>query len=189
MYTIKIENIEKNNGNPYASVSFTRDTGEIEVYRELKLVTPEVAEVRDPETDEVITPYAEAVYDYEEKTRPKLEVVHENIGFTTEEELNAAIVKKRDELIAKQNAASAIPVGEYTPTEVVEEPEVEPQQTPEEVARDAWLEQWRLYCQAKKGMDALQEAGIDPTEEETTRFNALKQWVADNRKPEYSMYL
>lgn len=184
MYTIKIENIEKNNGNPYASVSFTRDTGEIEVYKELILVTPEVAEVRDEETGEITTHAAEAVYDYKEKTRPKLEVVHENFNFTTEQQLNDQVVVKKKELEAKHLAATAIVLGEYVPTEPTQN-----EMTAEEQARTQWLMQWRAYLQAKKGMDALAEAGITPSEEETTRFNALKQWVADNRKTKYSQYL
>lgn len=171
MYTIKIENVEKSNGNPYATVSFTRDTGEIEVYKELVTVSPETED-------------AEAVYDYVETSRPKLEVVYENIYFTTQDELDTSITNKRNELIAKHEAASVVTPGEYTPTETTV---VEP--TAEEVARNTWLEKWRDYLQAKKGMDALKDAGITPTEEETTLFEGLKKWVADNRKPEYSQFI
>lgn len=71
---------------------------------------------------------------------------------------------------------------------VVPEPEVEVPD-PETVARKIWLEKWHEYLKAKKGMEELADAGITPTTEETSRFEALKQWVADNRKIEYTQYL
>lgn len=80
----------------------------------------------------------------------------------------------------------------FTPEPVIDlvvEEVPEPEKTPEELARDAWLEQWRTYEKADKGMKALRDAGIEPTQEELTRFEALKAWVADNRKPEYVAYL
>ena len=70
------------------------------------------------------------------------------------------------------------------------EPEKEtPEPTPEEVARDAWLEQWQTYEKANSAMKALADASIEATPEEVTRFTALKTWVADNRKPEYSQFM
>ncbi len=66
---------------------------------------------------------------------------------------------------------------------------VAPELTPEEIERSAWLEQWRVYERANRAMKALAEAGFEPTEEETARFNTLKNWVGTNRKPEYSQYI
>jgi hypothetical protein len=83
------------------------------------------------------------------------------------------------------------------PEPVVEEvPEPEPEPVPEpeppseeELARIAWLEQWRVYEKANRAMKALAEAGFEPTQEEQTQFDALKLWVGTNRKPEYSQYI
>lgn len=118
MYTIKIESINKENGRPYASVSFTRDTGETEQYRELVEVTPAVPEERDPETDEVIVEFQPAVMDYTPfMTRPKLEVIHENFYFTSQAELDSQILAKKNLLEQLQEAAGSVTVGEYTPVE------------------------------------------------------------------------
>jgi hypothetical protein len=76
-----------------------------------------------------------------------------------------------------------VPVVEPQPDPVIEPP------TAEELARNAWLEQWRIYEKANRAMKALAEAGFEPTEDETTQFEALKQWVGTNRKPEYSQYI
>jgi hypothetical protein len=73
--------------------------------------------------------------------------------------------------------------------DLAEEVIAEEVKTAEEVAREAWLEQWHIYEKANTGMKSLAEAGIEATAEEVTRFNALKTWVAENRKPEYSQYL
>jgi hypothetical protein len=61
--------------------------------------------------------------------------------------------------------------------------------TAEEEARDTWLAQWRVYEKANGAMKSLTQAGIEATAEETTRFNVLKTWVGDNRKPEYSQFI
>ena len=81
----------------------------------------------------------------------------------------------------------AISEGEWT-APVVETPvvEPEPEKTPEKIAEEAWLEQWNSFVAAEKAMDALKRNGIEPTAEENAAFTALKNWVADNRKPEYS---
>jgi hypothetical protein len=39
---------------------------------------------------------------------------------------------------------------------------------------------------AEKAMNALKRNGITPEPEETAAFEALKTWVADNRKPQYA---
>ncbi len=85
-----------------------------------------------------------------------------------------------DELNAKFELEDAISVSE---------PEPEPALTQEEQDRNLWLENWSKYTQSKKAMDALQEAGITPTVEETAAFDALKVWVADNRKIEYAQFI
>lgn len=86
-----------------------------------------------------------------------------------------------------------VPDPEPVIEEPVLEPEPEPEPTPEstveEVARNAWLEQWYVYKKANNAMKELAEAGFEPTTEETTRFEALKNWVGTNRKPEYSQYI
>ena len=61
--------------------------------------------------------------------------------------------------------------------------------TADEKARDTWLEQWRVYSNANRAMKELADAGIEATTEEVARFEALKKWVADNRKPEYSQFI
>lgn len=68
-------------------------------------------------------------------------------------------------------------------------PDPIPLPTAEEITRNAWLEQWHIYERANRAMKALAEAGFEPTAEEQTRFNALKNWVGQNRKPEYSQYI
>ena len=81
---------------------------------------------------------------------------------------------------------AAVEEGEWT-APVVEEVVVEEVvKTPEELAADAWLEKWNDFVAAEKAMDALKRNGIEPTAEETAGFTALKTWVAENRKPEYS---
>ncbi len=67
--------------------------------------------------------------------------------------------------------------------------QTKPAPTAEEIERDTWLSSWTDYSGAVRGMKALADAGIEPTAEETNRFNALKNWVATNRRPEYSRYL
>lgn len=69
------------------------------------------------------------------------------------------------------------------------EPAPDPEPTVEELERIAWLEQWHVYVKANQAMKALAEAGFEPTTEETTRFNTLKNWVGANRKPEYSQFI
>lgn len=91
------------------------------------------------------------------------------------ETLNAGI-----EIDAELNVGDAL-----TGEEVVEEPVP----TPEEEARNTWLIKWHEYSNALRGMKALEEAGITPTSEETTAFEELKTWVADNRKPEYTHFI
>ena len=76
--------------------------------------------------------------------------------------------------------------GEWT-APVVEEPVVdEVVKTKEELAQEAWLEKWKEYQGAKKGMEELADAGAKPTAEEQTSFTALKTWLLENRKAEYT---
>jgi hypothetical protein len=81
---------------------------------------------------------------------------------------------------------AAVEEGEWTPP-VVEEPVVEEViKTKEELAQEAWLEQWKVYQGAKKGMEELTAAGAEPTAEELASFTALKTWLLENRKAEYT---
>jgi len=112
------------------------------------------------------------------------ESITRNFAGTTQKEIDNRIKKQLDALVERDANFGNVTVGEWTPAveEVAEK-------TAEELEREAWLEQWRVYQKANEAMKALAEAGMEPTEEETTRFNTLKKWVADNRKPEYSQYL
>ena len=79
--------------------------------------------------------------------------------------------------------------GEWTAPVVVEEVVKEVVKSADEVAQELWLAQWAVYEKANNAMKALTEAGIESTPAEITRFNALKTWVGDNRKPEYAQYM
>lgn len=88
-----------------------------------------------------------------------------------------------------------IEVPDPEPEVVVEpEPEVEPspvlpEPTPEENARALWLEQFDLLERSLRAKEKLMAVGLDFTEEEKTRFDALVSWVAVNRKIEYVEYM
>jgi hypothetical protein len=177
MYTIKIENVEKTNGNPYATVSFTRDTGETEIYKELITISEA--------TDE-----AEAVYDYVEKSRPKVDVVYENIYFSTDTELNDRVTRKRDELIAKHEASIAVTVGEYVPTEVT--PVTELVETAEEIAKREfetakadWLQKKQALTTMIDDMERGTKLGITPDETQIAIMKNLGDWINANMKQEY----
>lgn len=111
------------------------------------------------------TPFIPPVYEVVEHTRPHVITV----TFKDDETLTASINAELDKLNG------------VVPTT--------PEPTPEELARNAWLEQWHIYVKANNAMKALAEAGFEPTAEETARFTALKNWVGTNRKPEYSQYI
>jgi hypothetical protein len=135
MYTVKIEGLnKKDNGELYASVSFTRDTGEIENYKEQYLVSEAIAEVRDEETGEIITVGTDEVFGYHDLTRPKLEVIYVNFDFTSKANLDSQIVAKKQSLESIQELSNEINLGEYTP-EVVEpvSPTVSLEPAPEQV--------------------------------------------------------
>lgn len=145
--------------NGIATVSFFN--GETETYTEQVIVSEAQFATED-------TPFIPPVYEIIEHIRPKTITA----TFPDDESLEAAIQARLDALNTPPQ-----------PDPVVEPP------TAEELARDAWLEQWRIYEKANRAMKALEEAGFEPTEEETTRFNTLKTWVGKNRKPEYSQYI
>lgn len=189
MYTIKIENVDQTNGVPYASVSFTRDTGEMEEYKDLVLVSEADAGETDEATGEVIREAKDAVYDYEVKTRPKLEIVYVNFNFNSKEDLDAQILQKKAELSNLLQATQAVTTGEYEPgvAEVVLPEIIQP--SADEIARNHWLEQFKLLEQSLKAQEKLQRVGLDFSEAEQARFNALVAWVATNRKIEYVMYM
>jgi len=90
---------------------------------------------------------------------------------------NIKRLNERDEAIAAAKAGT-----------LMDEPAPEAK-TAEELAREAWLDAWERFKKAKAAMAELEAEGITPTEEETTRFSELRDWVIDNRKPEYSQYL
>lgn len=111
------------------------------------------------------TPFIPPVYEIIEHTRPKVITV----TFKDDADLTDKITTKLNEL------NGIVPIA--------------PEPTAEEIARNLWIDQWRVYVKANTAMKALAEAGFTPTEEETTRFTALKNWVGANRKPEYSQYI
>lgn len=61
--------------------------------------------------------------------------------------------------------------------------------TPEEIERNIWLDQFALLEKSLKAKSKLEAVGLSFSEEEQARFNALVQWVADNRKIEYVEYM
>jgi hypothetical protein len=170
MYSVTIQNTSINEeGNAYASVAFSRDTGEVEQYRDLITLEDGTQE------------YTEIL------ERPRIETIYKNIFFTSQENLNSQVNAEKARLDALLVALSGVPLGDFAPTpEPIPEPEPPSE---EELARNAWLEQWRVYEKANRAMKALAEAGFEPTQEEQTQFDALKLWVGTNRKPEYSQYI
>lgn len=112
------------------------------------------------------------------------ESIVRNFAGTTKEEIDNRIKQQLDLLEKRDQNVDLVSVGSWE-----KEPEPEVVVTVEEQERNLWLEKWREYLQGKKGMEELADAGITPTAEETARFEALKQWVAENRKIEYTQYL
>ena len=110
------------------------------------------------------------------------ESIVRNFAGNTQAEIDRRIGNYLQALETRDAEIENVTVGEWTAP--VEEAPAE--KTPEELEQDAWLEQWNLFVKAEKAMAALERNGITPTQEETDRFEALKKWVADNRKPEYS---
>lgn len=114
----------------------------------------------------------------------------EDETFTTKIESEAvleATIKALEKRLNDRDEFQSKDFSNYVPP-VPEAPKViEP--TAEEKAREMWLAQWQVYSKANTAMKALSEAGIEATEDEMTRFNALKKWVGDNRKPEYSQFM
>ena len=113
------------------------------------------------------------------------ESIVRNLGGNSKSEIDKLITNQLDALEKRDEEIESVTVGEWNkPAQ-----EIEKDPTPEEAERDAWIEQWESYRHAKKAMEELAEAGIEPTEEEIESFEALKKWVADNRKIEYSQYV
>lgn len=110
------------------------------------------------------------------------ESIKRNFAGSTKAELDRRIKQQLDALEERDANAELVTVGEWTAP--VEEAPAE--KTANELAQEAWLEQWKKYRSAKKGMQELKDAGVTPTTEEQTAFDELKAWVADNRKPEYT---
>ena len=105
-----------------------------------------------------------------------------------EETVTVESINQEWELIEVEEV---IPEPEVIIEEVVPEPEViKPiELTEEEIARNIWLEKWAIYKQAKRGMEELTAAGFEPTPEESARFTVLKEWLGENRKIEYTMFI
>lgn len=110
------------------------------------------------------------------------ESIVRNFAGNTKEELDSKIARQLETLEKRDANVDLVTVGEWTPPFKP----VEPEKTADELAADAWLEQWNAFTAAEKAMDALKRNGITPTTDEQTAFETLKKWVADNRKPEYS---
>lgn len=103
----------------------------------------------------------------------------------SEAELDSLIKNRILILNQMETFSDNITVGEYTPA-----PELEPvTPTQSELDRALWLEQWRLYNKSKIALQALADAGITPTAEETAAFENLKEWVSTNRKAEYVEFM
>lgn len=112
------------------------------------------------------------------------ESIVRNFSGSTKKELDRRIAQQLDALEERDANAGLVTVGEWVkPAEEKEE------KSAEELEREVWLEKWNVYLKAKTGINALTEAGVTPSEEETTAFEALKKWVADNRKVGYEQYL
>jgi hypothetical protein len=184
MYTITIENVEKSNGNPYASVLFSRDTGKMEMYRELVLVTPATPEVL-ATNDFPAVPAADAVYDYQERTRPKIEEVRENFYFSTQEELDTKIISKHNELIAKQQIASSTVIGAFVPpTPVLPTPEELAAQA-SAIAKMEWLRKKAALATMVDDMDRAAKIGKTPSVDQIAIMTGLANWIDANMKQEY----
>jgi len=110
------------------------------------------------------------------------ETIVRNFGASSKADLDRKIASFVEKLEQRDAERANITAGAWTPPE----PEPEPEKTADELAQEAWLEQWNKFAQAEKGMAALARNGITPSAEEQAAFDALKQWVADNRKPEYT---
>jgi len=110
------------------------------------------------------------------------ETIVRNLGDTTKAGLDQKIAKFKEKLEQRDAEKDLVTTGEWTePT-----PEPEPEKTADELAQEEWLAEWKKYKGAKAGMKELADAGVTPSTEEQAAFNALKTWVADNRKPEYT---
>lgn len=119
-----------------------------------------------------------------EFTKEGAEPVKKNFAGNTKEDIDRKIKSYKDALEKRDDDFGAVVIGAWTePVEDIPAP------TQEEIDRKAWIEKWQEYKGAKKGMSELADAGVTPTEEEVAAFEALKIWVADNRKPEYTHYL
>lgn len=111
------------------------------------------------------TPFIPPVIQVIEHTRPKVIVA----TFPDDADLNQKITAKLNELNG------------------VVEPLPEP--TPEELERNAWLEQFQLLERSLRAKEKLEAVGLSFSTEEQARFDALVTWVADNRKIEYVQYM
>lgn len=104
---------------------------------------------------------------------------------TSKEQFDALVRNRVVELERMESFVESLPVGDYTP-----EPLPEPvQPTQDELEKDFWMSKWREYKGAQRGIEELEKAGFEPTSEELSKFELLKTWLAENRKPEYSQLI
>jgi len=123
--------------------------------------------------DEAITVQVEFTKDSETIVR--------NFSANSQSAIDQKIISYRDALKKRDEDFDSVAVGDWIdPTQE----EVTP--TQEELEAQAWVEQWEIYTKAKLGMEALAEAGAEPTPEELASFEALKTWLVSNRKSEYT---
>lgn len=115
------------------------------------------------------------------------ETLLEAYNVTSQADVDRAIARKLAQLADLEQTAATIVVGEYTPPATTPAPTPEP--TAEEIARGIWLEKWNDYKLAQRAMQELEKAGIAPTVEEQTAFDALKTWVGENRRKEYMYFI
>lgn len=187
MYNPTIEAIDRKDGVPYASVCFTRDTSETEMYKELVLVAEAVPAT--PATDQTaFIPGVEAIYDYEERTRPKIEKSYIYVPFSSEADLNQKIANEKKRLEDLLVVAESITLGEVS----VVEPIAEPEPTSEQLAASAFFAAKQEWLQKKAALATMiddVERGkvlrIDPDAEQVAIMTELATWVNTNMKQEY----
>ena len=170
MYTVTIQGTHINDsGNAYASILFSRDTGEMEQYRDLITLEDGTQE------------YTEII------ERPKIDLIYKNINFTTQEDLELKINQEKTRLDSLLISVTSIPVGEFEVTPVIN---IQP--TTEEITAAAEADAKRLWLRKKAAlkemisdMQDMQALGVTVTPEKLTVIQTLASWCDTNVKEEY----
>ena len=182
MYTITIEKVENTNGQPVATVLFTRDTGEVETYTEQVIVSEAVFATE-------TTPFIPPVYELVEHTRPFIEVIRDVIYFTEQSQLDERIASKKRELEARVLAVAAIVTGEYvvpTPTIApIEEPVVDIVEQEKLAARMEWQKKKEVLKSMISDMRDMESIGAVVSPEKIALMQGIAAWCDANVKEEY----